>query len=114
ILRAPVMAGIGAILLVGGVTVWELERREKPAPPLKKEVASGSAPRAVVAIHPARQPAREVAWLEHAIVPPELPLLQREGPTETQLLETEVEAWWLLHRAAACNGEPIEIKRDDD
>ena len=33
ILRAPVMAGIGAILLVGGVTVWELQQREKPAPP---------------------------------------------------------------------------------
>ena len=114
ILRAPAMAGIGAILLVGGVTVWELQQREKSVLPVDKQPAAGVAPRPLATVPPARQPAAEVARLERATAPAEIASLPRAGPSESQLLEAEVEAWWLLHRAGACNGEPIEIKRDGE
>ena len=103
------MAGVCAILLLGGVTVWELQQRETPAPapPPKKQLVT-------IPVDPPRQRVGAVAKLEHPIVPPELPLLQATPPREPQLFEIEVEVWWLLHRAGVCNGEPVEIRTTND
>ena len=109
ILRAPAMAAIGAFLLLGGVTVWQL-RVEKPAPasPVKL-VSTGSPPRPTDPVKSQIQPLRQVARIEHATIVAELPVLRAPEPTTAQLLEAEVDVWWLLHRAGVCRGEPIEV-----
>ena len=109
IFRVPAMAAIGAFLLIGGVTVWRLQV-EKPAPVLPvKLVSTSSRLRPIDPARPRMQPLMEIARIEHATVAAELPVLQAPEPTAAQLLEAEVEVWWLLHRAGVCRGEPIEV-----
>lgn len=66
---------------------------------------------------------RDVARVVHPVVRPMEPVelppirstrLQSTRPGETQLPETEVAVWWLLHRAGACHGEPVEIRVTDE
>jgi hypothetical protein len=114
VFRAPAMAAVGAFLLIGGVTVWHLQVDKPEQPQALKQALPGSGPRPIDRAQPRTQPLKEVARLDHATLAVELPVPQPPGPTVAQLLETEVEVWWLLHRAGACHGEPIEVTRHGD
>jgi hypothetical protein len=111
IFRVPVMAAVGAFLLIGGVTVWKLEMEKPAAPQIAKQVPTSSGPRPIERAQPRTHPLKEVARLDHAVAPIEFP---QSGPTAAQLLEAEVETWWLLHHAGACRGEPIEVTTRGD
>ena len=108
LLRAPVMAGVCAILVLGGVTVWELQQHDNPAPLARPIVTS--VPLRIDRLSPK---IKAVARVEHPVVPVELPRPSTRL-VESRHLDVEVEAWWALHRAGACNGEPIEIHPTDD
>lgn len=114
LLKAPLTAGLGAILLLGGVTVWELRKSEKPETPPVTQPPISSARRVVVPVDLPRQAVPEVPRLEHPAVEVEPPVIEPTRPSEAQLVATEVEVWRRLHLAGACNGEPIEISRGDD
>ena len=111
IFRVPAMATVGAFLLIGGVTVWKLEMQKPEAPPVAKQVLTSSEPRPIERAQLRTHSLKEVARLDRAVAPIEFP---QSGPTAAQLLEAEVEVWWLLHRAGACRGEPIEVTTRGD
>jgi hypothetical protein len=118
LLRAPIMASVCAMLLFGGVTIWELQQHEDAALP-KTRSAAGTAR----GLDPPGQPVRDVARVVRPVVRPMEPVelppirstrLQSTRRGVTQLSETEVAVWWLLHRAGACHGEPVEIRVTDE
>jgi len=111
--RVPAIAGMSALVLIAGATAWRFDRVEPVASTAPgKSIATTRARPPFVPFQPQSTPTQEVAPpepAEPADVVTESPVLQPAGPTHKQLLETEIEVWWLLHRAGACNGEPIEV-----
>jgi hypothetical protein len=108
--RVPAIAGMSALVLIAGATAWRFDRVEPVASTVPgKSIATTRVRPPVVPSQPQSTSTQEVAPAETTDVVTESPVVQPAAPTHKQLLETEIEVWWLLHRAGACNGEPIEI-----
>lgn len=110
-MKAALASCLGAVALIGGATVWRMERAEPQTPPsivrssTPSRIVAATPPVTVTGRHPVVEPLPAPAQTAKLEAPP---VVEHPGPSDEQLIQTELEVWWILHRAGACRGEPIE------
>lgn len=110
LVRVPLTAGVCALVLIGGIDVWQQfhpEIREAIPEPVQQASRRAFVP-PPVPTHPRVNPGLLPAppeTTDFAVPVGTLPAM----PTGPQPEEVEVAIWSILHHAGACLGEPIEL-----